>query len=73
MPLRYWTLIIVGAFLVSFVVWDSIMAGVDGRATLSWITAQWAFKHTIGVFVLGMILGIILGHLLWWQNPLGVP
>jgi hypothetical protein len=73
MPLRYWTLFTFAACLIIFIVYDSVMAAVSGRNTLSWITAQWAIKHTISVFCVGMALGIIIGHLFFYQNPLGKP
>jgi uncharacterized membrane protein len=73
MEARYVTIIGVGSALLAIVVYDSVMAAVNDRATISWITAQWALRHTISVFCVGMALGIIIGHLFWYQNPMGKP
>jgi hypothetical protein len=54
---------------VLVVVYDSVAAALWKGATISEITAQWALRHTISVFVLGMALGILFGHLFWYQTP----
>jgi hypothetical protein len=69
MPLRYVTLLVMAAVFVGIVVYDSVVAATDVRATISALTAQWALRHTISVFVLGMSLGILFGHLFWYQTP----
>lgn len=35
--------------------------------SISWITAYWSARYPIIVFVIGMILGAVAGHL-WWPN-----
>jgi hypothetical protein len=35
------------------------------EATISWITAQWAYEMPAGVFG----IGFVAGHLFWQMNP----
>lgn len=69
MAAHYWMLFVVGAALGAVIVADSIAAYKNVQLTFSAITAKWALRHTISVFVVGWALGLLCGHLFWFQIP----
>lgn len=57
------------ALLVAFVVFDTV-AATDGHPgnTLSEIVMPWAMYHPLAATCVGILLGGVLGHLLWPQT-----
>jgi hypothetical protein len=69
MALRYWTLIVMAVALVGVIAYDSYVNWADSDATISHITAQWAIRHSFSVWCVAFALGVVVGHLFWWQSP----
>lgn len=73
MAAHYWILfIVVGAGIVVAIA-DAIAAYKNVQLTFSAITAKWALRHTISVFIVGFFFGILIGHLFWYQVPTLTP
>jgi uncharacterized membrane protein YciS (DUF1049 family) len=69
MAAHYWILFVFAFVAMVAVVADIIAAAKNVKLTFSWITAEWALRHTISVFVIGWALGLLCGHLFWFQIP----
>jgi hypothetical protein len=68
-PLTVTLLIILGAFLI-LAAYDIYLHTTGGyRATISYRALQAARSEPIIPLVVGLALGILLGHLYWPQNP----
>ena len=65
---RTMTLIFLAILVVAIAVYDTLVAvdKIPGN-TISEITLAWAMKHPISVLMLGVALGIVIGHLFWPQ------
>lgn len=63
------TLFFIAAILLAIIIYDTVMAtnSIPGD-TISEIVLAWAVKRPISVFCLGTGLGIVLGHLFWYQS-----
>lgn len=72
MSSRTVTLIFMAIIIVAIAVYDTLVAvNKIGGDTISEISLAWAMRHPIAVLMLGLAIGIILGHLFWPQFPKG--
>jgi len=63
------TLIFMVIIIVIIAVYDTVVAVNDiSGDTISEITLAWAMKHPIAVVCLGIVIGILLGHIFWPQK-----
>ena len=68
-PLTVTLLVILGALLI-LVVYDLHLYATGGyQATISYRALQAARREPIIPLLVGLALGILLGHLYWPQNP----
>lgn len=69
MTTRTMTLIFMAVVIVSIAIYDTLVAVNRVRGdTISEITLAWASAHPIASVMLGLAIGILLGHLFWAQT-----
>lgn len=68
MTTKTMTLIFIAIVVVAIAIYDTVVAiNRVGGDTISEIALVWASAHPIAGVMLGVALGIVLGHLFWPQ------
>jgi hypothetical protein len=65
---KLFMLIFMAVVFLTIVTVDAVMSGIDNRATISQIAAYWAHRHPVSLCVLMLALGMLLGHLFFYQT-----
>jgi hypothetical protein len=64
------TLVLMFVAAAGLIAWDVVVAtNRTPGDTISEVTLGFFMRHPIATFAIGLVLGIILGHLTWPQFP----